>query len=226
VTSDLLEQRGGGSSSPPRPLQHRAQTSLGSRRPARDGSRPPSPSRPASYDESLDNVKLSTYLGDACSPRVRQLRRLPSTLTCGGLCEEMRHRGRRQGEESEAGGSQQPRVVQEGMHDDCWRQFCFARQILLFPFFIRDANEDPCWRQSNKSRAKIQLLLDLQNPDPVKPPGPPGLTTCATCRSSRSHISLIWTSNWTFCIWILIYSMRATQWRSPNYLLRTLCMAV
>jgi hypothetical protein len=23
------------------------------------------------------------------------------------------------------------------MRDDCWRQFCFGRQIFLFPFFIR-----------------------------------------------------------------------------------------
>jgi lysine-specific histone demethylase 1 len=70
------------SSSPPRPPQRRAAdeswipTTKPPPSPPRRPQRRAATSRPASYDESLGDAELSTYLGDARSRRVRRLRRL------------------------------------------------------------------------------------------------------------------------------------------------------
>jgi hypothetical protein len=102
-----------------------------------------------------------------------------------------------------------------------------APQSAMALYIYRVGRSCPCWsRKPNKSRAKIQLQFGLQSLDPVKLPGPPGPTAQVTWRSSGSYISLIRTPNWTFDIWILIYSTRPIQWRNPNYLLRTLARAV
>ena len=64
------------------------------------------------------------------------------------------------------------------------------------------------------SVSKYNFYTDSTDQKRSDRPCQPVWPDCPGCRSSESHISLIRTPNWTFYIWILIYSTRAIQWWS------------